>query len=141
MKKILIINGPNLNMLGLRNKEKYGSQTLAEIETMIKNEFKEFSFEFFQSNHEGFIIDKIHEAFEFDALIINPGAYTHTSIAIRDALEILPIIKVEVHLSDINKREEFRKTNFISDVVNNCFMGKQSESYIEAISFIKEKLT
>ncbi|MCL2521660.1 MAG: 3-dehydroquinate dehydratase [Erysipelotrichales bacterium] len=140
MKKILVINGPNLNMLKVRDAKNYGNQTLAEIENLIKNRFKEFNFEFFQSNHEGYIIDKIHEAFKFDALVINPGAFTHTSIAIRDALELLPIIKVEVHLSNLKAREEFRRVNVISDVVDNSFMGKHSESYLEAMEFIRKKL-
>ena len=94
MKKILIINGPNINMLGLRDKTNYGALTLEEINNLIKKE-NYFSYDFFQSNSEGDIVTKIQQAFDYDGLVINPAAYTHTSIAIHDALEILKIPKVE----------------------------------------------
>lgn len=136
--KIAVINGPNLNMLGKRNKDHYGALTLNDINQLIKDSFKEHDFIFFQSNHEGAIIDFIHEL-DVDGLLINAGAYTHTSVAIRDALEILNILKVEVHLSDITNREDFRKINYIKDVVNCSFFGKKEQSYIEGIHFLVEK--
>lgn len=136
--KIAIINGPNLNMLGRRNKDHYGSFTLEDLNNLIKKSFNEIEFEFYQSNHEGFLIDFIQTT-NADALLINAGAYTHTSIAIRDALEVLTIPKAEVHLSDITNREAFRNVNFIKDVVDNTFFGKKEQSYLEAIHFLVEK--
>lgn len=139
MKKILIINGPNINMLGLRDKTNYGSLTLEEINNLIKKE-NYFSYDFFQSNSEGDIVTKIQQAFDYDGLVINPAAYTHTSIAIHDALEILKIPKVEVHLSKVNEREEFRKVNYISSVVDKTIIGLKENSYIEAIKYLKKIL-
>ena len=139
-KKILVINGPNLNMLGKRPKDHYGSLTLEQINSLIQEEFKCFDFEFFQSNHEGAIIDKIQEFENYDGIIINPGAYTHTSIAIHDALEIVNILKVEVHLSDIGNREDFRKIDYISSVVDAIYSGKKENSYLEAINYLKKRL-
>jgi len=136
--KLLVIHGPNLNMLGKRNPKHYGSMTLNDLYQTLSDEFPDIQFTFFQSNFEGEIIEVIHETFTdaYDAILINPGAYTHTSIAIRDALEMVNIPKVEVHLSDITKRENFRKIDYIKDVVCQTFMGKQVDSYIEAIAYI-----
>ena len=138
--KLLVIHGPNLNMLGYRNPEHYGHFTLEDLYDALSDSFLDIDFTFFQSNFEGEIIEVIQEAVddEYDALLINPGAYTHTSIAIRDALEIFSYPKVEVHLSDIEKREDFRKIDYIKDVVDARFMGKKIDSYIEAIHFLKE---
>lgn len=135
---ILVIHGPNLNMLGKRNPEIYGSMTLDELYDQISNEFPEVEFTFYQSNYEGEIIDVIQHSMDepYDALLINPGAYTHTSIAIRDALDIIRIPKVEVHLSDIDHREPFRKIDYIQDVVDKRFMGKKLDSYIEAVAYL-----
>ena len=138
-KKILIINGPNLNMLGLRDPNHYGSLTLEEINDMIRKD-STFEYEFFQSNHEGMIIDKIQQYKNYDAIVINPAAYTHTSLAIHDALEIVDIPKVEVHLSDIDSREEYRKVNFIRSVVDQSFQGGKALSYLKAIEYLKKKL-
>lgn len=138
-KKILVINGPNLNMLGLRDPKHYGTQTLDEINNMIKEETA-FDFEFYQSNHEGSIVDKLQEYKKYDGIIINPAAYTHTSVAIHDALEIVDIIKVEVHLSKVDSREDFRKINFIRDVVDETFQGDGALSYIKAVRYLKNKL-
>lgn len=138
-KKILVINGPNLNMLGLRDPKHYGTLTLDEINNMIKEETA-FDFEFYQSNHEGAIVDKIQEYKKYDGIIINPAAYTHTSVAIHDALEIVDIVKVEVHLSKVDSREEFRKINFIRDVVDETFQGDEALSYIKAVRYLKNKL-
>ena len=139
---ILVIHGPNLNMLGKRNETHYGSFTLNDLYNEVSDYFPDHEFSFFQSNHEGELIDAIQhvEDENYDALLINPGAYTHTSVAIRDALEILHIPKVEVHLSDIEKREDFRKIDYIKDVCHERFMGKKIDSYIEAIKYIENLL-
>lgn len=135
---ILLIHGPNLNMLGKRDPKLYGSMTQAELFEVIVDYFPKHEFTFYQSNYEGELIDVIQNSLSeaYDALIINPGALTHTSIALRDAIDILPIPKVEVHLSDIDNREPFRQIDYIKDVVNQRFMGKKEKSYIEAIQFL-----
>ena len=140
MMRVLTINGANLGMLGKRPKEHYGAMTLLEInELMLKEAREELSIDFIQSNHEGVIVDSINDAVDkYDAIIINPGAYTHTSIAIRDALEIFKGIKLEVHLSDINNRDEFRKINYIKDLCDASFIGRGYLSYIDAIKYLKE---
>ncbi len=138
-KKILVINGPNLNMLGLRDPNHYGSLTLNQINEMLSSDLT-FDIDFFQSNHEGAIVDKIQEYKNYDGIIINPAAYTHTSVAIHDALEIVDILKVEVHLSMVDEREEYRKVNFIRDVVDACFQGEKALSYVKALEYLKNKL-
>lgn len=135
-RKVLIINGPNLNMLGKRNKEHYGEKTLDEINDELAL-YSPFELKFFQSSYEGAIVDAILDAQNYDGIIINPGAYTHTSIAIRDALEIVNIPKVEVHLSDINNREDFRKVDYITDVCNKTIMGMKEKGYFLAIDYLK----
>lgn len=135
-KKVLVINGPNLNMLGKRDKNHYGSMTLDEINELMKYQ-RGFDFTFFQSNQEGLLVDKIQEFENYQAIIINPAAYTHTSVAIHDALEIVNIPKVEVHLSEVDNREDYRKINFVRDVCDKCFAGKHELSYIDAIIYIK----
>ncbi|MFI3201282.1 MAG: type II 3-dehydroquinate dehydratase [Eubacteriales bacterium] len=140
MKNILIINGPNLNFLGIREKSVYGNQTYDDLLEMIakKGEESDTQIEVFQSNHEGAIIDKIQEAYhnKTEALLINAGAFTHYSYAIRDALASIMVPKVEVHISDITKREEFRKTSVIEEVCDKQIMGKGLAGYIEAIDFV-----
>jgi len=138
--KVLVLNGPNLNMLGKRPKEHYGSLTLDEINDLIKKEAS-FDFDFFQSNSEGDIVTKIQEAIVkcYDAIIINPAAYTHTSVAIHDALEMFPNDILEVHLSKVDDREDFRKINFIRSVATKTFSGKKEESYLEAVRYLKNK--
>lgn len=139
MKKVLIINGPNLNMLGRRPKEHYGALTLDEInDLIIKENNNAFDLEFFQSNCEGAIVTKIQECLDYFAIIINPAAYTHTSIAIHDALEMFDGIKVEVHLSHVDEREEFRKVNYVRSVCTHHISGLLEGSYIEAIKYLKE---
>jgi len=135
---ILLIHGPNLNMLGKRDPKLYGAMTQAELFEVIVDHFPKHEFTFYQSNYEGELIDVIQNSMSepYDGLIINPGALTHTSIALRDALELLSIPKVEVHLSDIDNREPFRKLDYISDVVNAKFMGKKENSYLEAIKYL-----
>ena len=138
--KLLVIHGPNLNMLGYRNPKHYGTFTLEDLYDELSDHFLDIDFTFFQSNFEGEIIEVIQESIsdEYDAILINPGAYTHTSIAIRDALEMIHFPKVEVHLSNLEEREDFRKIDYIHDVVDGRFMGKQIDSYVEAINFLKE---
>ena len=134
--KILVIHGPNLNMLGRREPAWYGSATLEDIDTEIKQTAQECGTvaETFQSNYEGAIIEKIHKAVDgYDALIINPGAYTHTSVAIRDALLMLDIPIIEVHLSNIYQREPFRHKSFITDVATARLAGFGKEGYIMAV--------
>lgn len=138
-KKVLVINGPNLHLLGKRDPKFYGTLSLAEINEKIKFD-NTFDFDFFQSNHEGEIIDKLSEYANYAAIIINPAAYTHTSVAIHDCLEVVSCIKVEVHLSDVDNREDFRKINFVRDCVDAHFSGKQIDSYIDAVNYIKGKL-
>jgi 3-dehydroquinate dehydratase-2 len=135
---ILLIHGPNLNMLGRRNPIHYGTMTQDDLYDALVNEYQMVEFTFYQSNYEGELIDVIHHAMDenYDAIIINPAALTHTSIALRDALEMIDIPKVEVHLSDITKREDFRQIDFIKDVCDACFMGKQLESYFEAVEYL-----
>ncbi|WP_324825643.1 type II 3-dehydroquinate dehydratase [Sinanaerobacter sp. ZZT-01] len=143
--KIQVINGPNLNMLGKREPKLYGKLTLTEINRVLMEEGKKNNVEllFFQSNHEGAIVDCIHDCNEYaDAIIINPAAYTHYSIAIRDAIASISVPVVEVHLTKIDEREEFRKISVTKDVCKAQFYGKGIGSYLEAISyFIKQQNT
>lgn len=141
MKKVLVINGPNLNMLGKRPKEHYGSLTLEEIQQaiLIENDGM-FAIEFFQSNSEGDIITRLQESMNYFGILINPASYTHTSIGIRDALEMCTGIKIEIHLSKVDEREDFRKVNVIRDVCDKCFQGKHENSYLEAIHYLKGML-
>lgn len=136
--KFLIINGPNLNMLGNRDPSFYGTLTLGGLRLYIKDYCKRSGdkAEFFQSNHEGAIIDKLHAA-KADAVLLNAGAYTHYSYAIRDAIESIKIPVCEVHLSDTDKREDFRKVSVIRDVVKFTVKGLKQDSYIEAIKLFK----
>jgi len=137
--KVLVLNGPNLNMLGKRPKEHYGSKTLAEInELIVKEAAGQLDLEFYQSNDEGDLVTKIQESLSYDAIIINPAAYTHTSVAIRDALEMFLGVKIEVHLSHVDDRDDFRKINFIREVCDVCFSGKLEVSYLDAINYLKK---
>ena len=136
MKKVLVINGPNLNLLGQREREFYGSETLADIERKTAAEAGRLGIEvaFMQSNHEGGIIDEIHAAKgKYDAIIINPGAYTHYSIAIRDALKAAGMPAVELHLSNIYNREEFRSKSVIAPVCAGQISGFGGNGYIVAL--------
>ncbi len=132
--KILVLNGPNLNLLGRRDKNQYGEMTLADIEQLVKKEFPDFKFEFFQSNLEGELIDKIQSAETyFNGIIINPGGYAHTSVAIRDALNESKLPKIEVHLSNLAKREEFRQINITASVCDGYLSGFKHYGYLAAI--------
>lgn len=139
--RILIINGPNINMLGIREKNIYGSKNYKDLIKYIKEytEEKEIEIEIYQSNSEGQIINKIQEAYNlYDGIVINPAAYTHTSIAILDALKSVNIPTVEVHLTDVDKREDFRKISYVSYFAKKTIKGKGFDGYIEAIDFLKE---
>jgi 3-dehydroquinate dehydratase-2 len=136
--KILVINGPNLNMLGIREPDIYGSQTFSALEDFIRASALELGHEvvLFQSNHEGEIVDTIQRAYKnFDGIVINPAAYTHTSVAILDALKAVAIPTVEVHLSDINSRDEFRKFSYVSLVAKKTVCGLGFEGYREALKY------
>ncbi|MDU5215633.1 MAG: type II 3-dehydroquinate dehydratase [Finegoldia magna] len=141
--KLYIINGPNLNMLGIREPEIYGKLTLQDIESKInlycaKNQI---DVEFYQSNHEGEIVDIIQSAYKkADGIIINPAAYTHTSVAILDALKAVDVDTVEVHLSDVDEREDFRKLSYVSLFAKKVIKGKGAEGYIEAIDFFLNRI-
>lgn len=141
--KILVINGPNLNLLGIREPEIYGNKTFADLENMIESygEEKEVEVTSLQSNSEGEIIDYIHYALgNYDGIVINPGAYTHYSYAIADAISAVSIPTVEVHISDINKREEFRKISVTKASCINQISGHGFEGYLEAIDYLIEHL-
>lgn len=130
--KILVLNGPNLNLLGTREPDKYGTQTLADIETFVKDEASKLNVEvtFYQSNVEGELVNKIQEAKgNFDGIVMNPAAYTHTSVAIRDAILAVNIPTVEIHLSNIHTREEFRKTSLTAPACIGQITGFGANSY------------
>ncbi|MDR0308904.1 MAG: 3-dehydroquinate dehydratase [Coriobacteriales bacterium] len=147
--RILVLNGPNLNLLGQREPDIYGILTLEQINQLMlehlgQREFGlgEFELDFCQSNHEGVLIDTLHAAQgEYCGVIFNPAAYTHYSIAIRDALAAITVPVVEVHLSDIRSREAFRHDSLISDVAAATFMGKGAGSYLEALDFLTNLVT
>lgn len=139
--RILIINGPNINMLGIRERDLYGNKTYKDLIKYIKNYVynKDIEIEIYQSNSEGQIINKIQEAYSFyDGIVINPAAYTHTSIAILDALKAVNIPTVEVHLTDVDNREEFRKISYVSYFAKKTIKGEGFDGYIEAIKYLKE---
>ena len=141
--KLLVINGPNLNFLGIREKGIYGTQDYQYLLNMIQEKAKQegCEIETYQSNHEGAIIDRIQEAY-FDGtegIVINPGAYTHYSYAIRDALASIVVPKVEIHISDITKREEFRKISVTKDACDYQIFGKGLDGYLMAIDYILQK--
>jgi len=135
---ILIINGPNLNLLGQREKSNYGELTLEKIEEIVKTEYSDDNFTFFQSNHEGEIIDQIQQATDnYDALIINPGGYSHTSVAIRDALEVAKLPKIEVHLSNISAHNDFRHRSITAPMTDGYLSGFKEKGYLAAVYIIK----
>ncbi len=141
--KLLIINGPNLNMLGLREPDHYGRETYTDLVKKIHTycASKDIVCECYQSNHEGCLVDKIQEAYgKFDGIIINPGAYTHTSIAILDAVKSVSIPTVEVHISKVEEREEFRQISYIRLAAAKTITGKGTQGYLEAIDFLEDYL-
>lgn len=143
MKKILLINGANLNMLGIREPEKYGAKTLADIEQAVINKGKELGVEVdvYQSNIEGEIVEKIQQARGvYDGILINAGGYTHTSVVIRDAISAVQIPTIEVHMTNIHAREDFRHTSLLSGVCKAIVAGFGDESYILALEGLLNSL-
>ena len=140
--KIIVINGPNLNLLDKRPSELYGNFSFSEIEKIVTTRFPNHSFEFFQSNHEGELIEKIQSADStFKGLIINPGGYSHTSVAIKDALELCAIPKVEVHLSNLAIREDFRNVMLTASSCNGYISGFREKGYLAAIYLLENILS
>lgn len=138
--KILVINGPNLNLLGLREPTIYGKKDYKALCKMIEKACEGIDFEIFQSNHEGAIVDEIQAAYKkYDGIVINPAAYTHTSVAILDALAAVKIPTVEVHISDVSKREDFRQVSFVRYFAEKTVMGKGFLGYLEAMDYLKER--
>lgn len=137
MKTILILNGPNLNLLGVREPEIYGTQTFEQFFLKLKSHYPSVDLAYYQSNHEGGLIDKLQEVgFEIDGIVFNPGGYTHTSIALADTVSAISTPVVEVHISNIYEREEFRHHSFIKAVAKSSIIGKGLEGYKEAIDLI-----
>ena len=141
--KILVINGPNLNMLGIREKNIYGAETYEDLKNLIEKTFAEQKIEgeIYQSNHEGSLVDRIQQAYfdGTDAIVINPAAYTHTSVAILDALKAVSLPAVEVHISDVKEREDFRQISYAGKACEKTIMGKGFLGYVEAIAYLVEK--
>lgn len=136
---ILVLNGPNLNMLGIREPEHYGTQTLADLIAMLEDEAKRLgiTLECYQSNHEGDLVDKIQAAYgKADGILINPAAYTHTSVALLDAVKAVQIPTVEVHISDPDTRDEFRKISYIRQACIATIKGKGFAGYIEGLRLL-----
>lgn len=142
--KILVLNGPNLNLLGLREPAIYGSGTYADLLDFIRKTASEAGLEVDcrQSNHEGTLVDFIQEAYgKYDGIVINPAAYTHTSVALLDALKAVSLPAVEVHLSDVSLREDFRQVSYVRLACRKTFMGLGFEGYRQALLFLKETLS
>lgn len=140
--KLLIINGPNINMLGIREPEVYGNKTYQALLCLIESFAKEngISVTCFQSNHEGAIVDRIQDAYgKFDGIVINPAAYTHTSVAILDALKAVSIPAVEVHISDVDSREAFRQISYAGLACEKTIKGQGFDGYCQAMAYLKEK--
>ena len=140
--KILVLNGPNINMLGIREPDIYGSQSYPYLLQLIQETAQQegITIEHFQTNHEGALVDKIQEAYgNFDGIVINPAAYTHTSIAILDALKAVSIPAVEVHISDVFQREAFRQVSYAGMACEKTIMGLGLEGYRQAILYLKNR--
>ena len=139
--KILVINGPNINMLGIREPEHYGKETYSDLVSKIQKhcDVKNVDVKIFQSNHEGDLVDEIQKAYgNADGIVINPGAYTHTSIAILDAVKSVNIPTVEVHISKVEEREDFRQISYIRLACIKTITGHGTEGYLEAIDYLTE---
>ena len=142
--KILVINGPNLNMLGIREPDHYGRETYADLVDKIQGHCaaKSIEVDVYQSNHEGCLVDIIQSAYGcFDGIVINPAAYTHTSIAILDALKAVAIPAVEVHISDVKQREDFRQISYAGKACVKTIMGQGLDGYRQAMEFLKNHIT
>ncbi|MBR7179136.1 MAG: type II 3-dehydroquinate dehydratase [Oscillospiraceae bacterium] len=142
--RILVLNGPNINMLGIREPGVYGSQSYAELLRLLQVWADELGIEMehYQSNHEGCLVDKIQAAYgTFDGIVINPAAYTHTSIAILDALKAVAIPAVEVHISDVSQREDFRQISYAGKACVKTIMGQGLDGYRQAMVFLRDYLS
>ncbi|MGI5963601.1 MAG: type II 3-dehydroquinate dehydratase [Lawsonibacter sp.] len=140
--KLLVLNGPNLNLLGIREPEIYGKQNYAALVQLVVDTCRELELdvEVYQSNHEGDLVDKIQQAYgQVDGIVINPAAYTHTSVAILDALKAVGLPAVEVHLSDIHAREAFRQRSYAGMACEKTYAGMGFQGYVAAISYLKER--
>jgi 3-dehydroquinate dehydratase-2 len=136
--KILVINGPNLNLLGLREPDIYGKETYNSLCDKIRTYAKDHSVDFYQSNHEGDLVDAIQSTYQtYDGIVINPGAYTHTSIALLDAVKAVGTPTVEVHISDVSKREDFRQISYIRAACIGHIIGHGTDGYCEAIDLLE----
>ena len=135
---ILVLNGPNLNLLGAREPEKYGHTTLEELKVKLQRGFPDVQLSFYQSNHEGDLIDRLHQAYESgtSGVVVNPGAYTHTSVALRDAIKAIDLPVVEVHISNIHARESFRHFSYLAPVCAGQISGLGIEGYSLAIRWL-----
>lgn len=135
--KILVLNGPNLNLIGKREPEIYGNQSLDEFFEILKKRFPDCVIDTFQSNHEGVLIDKLQEAMEkYDGVVFNPGGYAHTSIALADTVRAIEIPVVEVHISNIYEREEYRRHSYTAEAAAHSIVGRGMEGYSEAVDFL-----
>jgi 3-dehydroquinate dehydratase-2 len=142
--KILVLNGPNINMLGIREPDVYGKESFADLLTLLERtaDVENVEIQQFQSNHEGALVDKIQQAYgAFDGIVINPAAYTHTIIAILDALKAVAIPAVEVHISDVKNREAFRQISYAGMACVKTIMGRGIQGYVDAILYLKAMLT
>lgn len=144
MRKIYVINGPNLNMLGIREPDQYGSESYASLIDMLKSHSEKTGYELvaYQSNHEGDLVDKIQEAYfrKADGIVINPGAYTHTSIALLDAIKATKLPTVEVHISKVEERENFRQVSYVRLAAIKTITGHGLKGYIEAVDYLLEAI-
>lgn len=139
--KILIVNGPNLNLLGKRQPQLYGSRSFEDFFAELREQFPAVALEYFQSNHEGHLIDKLHEAgFSVDGIVLNAGALTHTSIALADAVAAIPAPVVEVHISNVHARETFRHHSFLSAHCAGCIVGLGLMGYGLAVRYLMERM-
>ena len=140
--KILVLNGPNINMLGIREPQHYGTDTYEDLKNLVLAGAGENEVEFYQSNHEGDLVDAIQKAYfdKIDGIIFNPAAYTHTSVAILDALKAVKIPCVEVHISKVEERDSFRQISYVREACVKTITGKGLDGYVEALEFLKEYL-
>lgn len=144
MMKILVLNGPNLNLLGLREPGIYGAQTYADLTALLRENARRLGveIELYQSNHEGDLVDKIQAAYgNTDGIVINPAAYTHTSVALLDAVKAVSIPTVEVHISDVSKREDFRQVSYIRQACVKTIAGHGFQGYVEAMEYLVQLTT
>ena len=140
--KILVLNGPNINMLGIREPQHYGRGTYEDLKSLVLKNAGSTEVEFYQSNHEGDLVDAIQKAYfdKIDGIIFNPAAYTHTSVAILDALKAVKIPCVEVHISKVEERDSFRQISYVREACLKTITGKGLDGYVEALEFLKEYL-